>query len=293
MGERSAAPDIPSFRKPARVLVIAGSDSSGGAGIQADVKAITRLGGYAGTAVTALTAQDTRGVRGIIATPPPFVVKQMAAFMDDIGVDAVKTGMLFEPRIVEAVVDRLASCRGAFPVVVDPVMGAQSGASLADDGLQRALINRLLPLATVVTPNLPEAETMLGRPVRTQSDMVEGARQILKFGSGAVLLKGGHLSGNRVCDVLVSARYERVWDDARIESRGDHGTGCTLASALAVVLAQGQPLEEAVTRARDYVREALASAPGLGRGRGPLGLGEEPPETWRAVPPQGDGNVGR
>ncbi|MCE2510213.1 MAG: bifunctional hydroxymethylpyrimidine kinase/phosphomethylpyrimidine kinase [Alphaproteobacteria bacterium] len=255
-----------------RVLIIAGSDSGGGAGIQADIKTVTMLGGYAATALTALTAQNTKGVAGIEAVPAAFVRQQMEAVLSDIGADALKTGMLHTTDIVETVADVLAERAAGLPLVVDPVAVAKGGARLLDAKAMAALKERLLPLASVATPNLPEAEALAGRPIA--ADGLEAAAQaLLALGPRAVLLKGGHLEGNEVRDVLATPEGIETFTSPRIETRHTHGTGCTLASAIATGLAQGLDLRAAVCRARAYVAEAIRTAPGFGEGHGPLNHG--------------------
>jgi hydroxymethylpyrimidine/phosphomethylpyrimidine kinase len=255
-----------------RVLVVAGSDSGGGAGIQADIKTITALGAYAATAITALTAQDTRGVQAVLPVPPAFVRQQMAAVLEDIGADAIKTGMLGDAAMIEAICDELAM-RGSIPVVVDPVMVAKGGTRLLADAAIATLQQRLFRLAALVTPNLPEAEVLCGTRIESEADMGRAARMLLGTGAGAVLLKGGHLPGAEVVDVLATAAGITAFRAPRIASRHTHGTGCTLASAIAAGLAQGMAMVPAVQRARAYVRAAIAAAPGFGHGDGPLDHG--------------------
>ncbi len=250
-----------------RVLVVAGSDSGGGAGVQADIKTITALGGYAATAITALTAQDTRGVYGIMAVPAAFVRAQMRAVLDDIGADVVKTGMLGDAALIDEVCDVLGADRC---VVVDPVMVATSGARLLDPAAVDTLRRRLLPLATVLTPNVPEAEALTGMSIANEAGMAEAARMLLAMGPKAVLLKGGHLDGESCADLLLTAEGTEIFRAPRIATRNTHGTGCTLASAIAAGLAQKMDLIAAVTRAHAYVQSAIASAPGYGGGYGPL-----------------------
>jgi hydroxymethylpyrimidine/phosphomethylpyrimidine kinase len=254
-----------------RVLAIAGSDSGGGAGIQADIKTIAALGGYAATAITALTAQDTLGVHEVLAVPPAFVARQIAVVLGDIGADAVKTGMLGDAATIEAVCDALAGC--VAPLVVDPVMVAKGGARLLSSGAVAVLIARLLPLAAVVTPNLPEAEALTGLPIDDLAGMQRATEALLRMGAPAVLLKGGHLRGNTLTDLLATGAETEAFAEPRIASRHTHGTGCTLASAVATGLAQGMTLRDAVLRARAYVRAAIAGAPGYGGGHGPLNHG--------------------
>ncbi|HEX5327100.1 MAG TPA: bifunctional hydroxymethylpyrimidine kinase/phosphomethylpyrimidine kinase [Acetobacteraceae bacterium] len=253
-----------------RVLVIAGSDSGGGAGIQADIKTLTALGAYAATAVTALTAQDTLGVHGVLPVPPDFVRQQIAVVLDDIGADAIKTGMLADADIIGAVAEELTRRAPTIPLVVDPVMVAKGGAALLAEGAVAALKARLLPLATVITPNLPEAEALSGMAIPDADAMRRAATALLALGPRAVLLKGGHLPGDVVIDLLATRDGVQEYAAARIASRHTHGTGCTLASAVAAGLAQGMELCAAVERARRYVRAAIAAAPGFGAGHGPL-----------------------
>lgn len=258
----------------ARVLIVAGSDSGGGAGIQADIKTVTALGGYAMTAIAALTAQNTEGVAAIHDVPADFVALQMRLALSDIGADAIKTGMLSTEAVVDAVAASLKAEAAAVPLVVDPVMMAKGGHALLADDAIAAVRERLIPLARIVTPNAPEAEVLAGIAVRTEVDMIEAGRRILALGAAAVLVKGGHLDGAEIADVLVERdRPPQSFKGARINTRHTHGTGCTLASAIAAGIAQGLDLSAAVARARAYVREAIATAPGLGRGHGPLNHG--------------------
>ena len=253
-----------------RVLIVAGSDSGGGAGIQADIKAVTAMGAFAATAITALTAQNTEGVHGVVPVEPAFIAQQIEVVLTDIGADALKTGMLHSAEVIGTVAASLARHAPGVPLVVDPVMVAKGGHRLLLTEAEAALRDTLLPMAAVVTPNLPEAEVLVGFPVRTVSDMRRAAEALAAKGAAAVLLKGGHLEGDRVVDLLLhDGRLER-FEDTRIASRHTHGTGCTLASAIAAGLAQGMSLVDAVRRARAYVRDAIATAPGFGRGHGPL-----------------------
>jgi hydroxymethylpyrimidine/phosphomethylpyrimidine kinase len=253
-----------------RVLAIAGSDSGGGAGIQADIKTITMLGAYAATAITALTAQDTLGVHAIHMVPPPFVHRQIAVVLDDIGADAVKTGMLGDAATIEAVADALARHARGVPLVVDPVMVAKGGASLLQPDAIAALTQLLLPMANLLTPNLPEAEVLTGLAIPDVDAMRRAAAALLRLGVPAVLLKGGHLPGDKIVDLLATADGFEEFAAPRMASRHTHGTGCTLSSAIATGLAQDMTLRDAVLRARDYVRAAIAAAPGFGAGHGPL-----------------------
>lgn len=255
-----------------RVLIVAGSDSGGGAGIQADIKTVSALGGYAMTAITALTAQDTTAVHEVCAVPPSFVAKQITVVLDDIGADAVKIGMLANAPVIAAVADALLAYDG--PLVVDPVMVATSGGRLLANDAVDILKTRLLSRATVVTPNIPEAEALTGLVVHDVDAMCAAGRAILASGPRAVLVKGGHLPGERVTDLLVTAGDVLRFDNEKIPSRSTHGTGCTLSSAIATGLAQGLSLPDAVARARRYVQAAIRLAPGYGRGHGPLNHGD-------------------
>lgn len=251
-----------------RVLIVAGSDSGGGAGIQADIKAVTALGGFAATAITALTAQNTLGVHGIQEVPIDFVRQQIDVVLDDIGADAIKTGMLHRTEVIEAVAESLSAC--AAPLVADPVMVAKGGARLLDRSATDAVIATLLPMAAVITPNIPEAEVLTGMEIAGVDDMKRAAERLLEMGAGAVLLKGGHLTGERLTDLLLTDAGFEVFESQRIDTKHTHGTGCTTASALAAGLAQGMGLTDAFARARNYVHEAIRTAPGYGAGHGPL-----------------------
>jgi hydroxymethylpyrimidine/phosphomethylpyrimidine kinase len=253
-----------------RILIIAGSDSGGGAGIQADIKTVTMLDGYAATAITALTAQNTEGVFGVLPVAPDFIRRQIEIVLDDIGADAVKTGMLHDAAVIETVAAVLEERAAAIPLVVDPVMAAKGGARLIEPEAIETLKQRLIPRATVLTPNLPEAEILCEMTIGDVAAMRRAGEALLRLGCRAALVKGGHLAGGTVTDVLATETGFRVWQSPRIDSRHTHGTGCTLASAIAVGLAQRLDIEAAIDRARDYVRRAILSAPGLGRGHGPL-----------------------
>ncbi|MCF8078207.1 MAG: bifunctional hydroxymethylpyrimidine kinase/phosphomethylpyrimidine kinase [Desulfobacterales bacterium] len=255
------------------VLSIAGSDSGGGAGIQADIKTISALGGFAMTAITALTAQNTRGVTGIHPVPPEFAAAQIDAVLSDIGVDAVKIGMLYSAELIAAVARELTRHKAA-NIVVDPVMVAQSGDRLLQDEAVEALTAELFPLATVVTPNLPEAEVLLGRSISGPQEMEAAALALAEFGSRSVLIKGGHGESERSDDLLFLAEEDRMlWiEGRRIETKNTHGTGCTLSSAIAARLAAGEGIEGAVQKAKAYLTEALRAGAGyrFGRGHGPV-----------------------
>jgi hydroxymethylpyrimidine/phosphomethylpyrimidine kinase len=253
-----------------RVLVVAGSDSGAGAGIQADIKTVAALGGYATTAITALTAQNTLGVHEIMAVEPEFVRRQMEVVLDDIGADCIKTGMLHSAAVLDIVSEFVATRAAGVPLVVDPVLAATDGTLLLDAAAVDALKRRLIPLATVLTPNLPEAEALTGKPLLDIDAMTRAARMLVALGCRYVLVKGGHLAGAMVRDVFVGAGEATVIESPRLATRSTHGTGCTLASGIAVGLAQGMAPLAAVRRARAYLTEAIRSAPGLGGGSGPL-----------------------
>lgn len=248
-----------------RVLIIAGSDSGGGAGIQGDIKTVSALGGYAMTAITAITVQNTLAVSDVHAVPTHIIKSQMQVVLDDIGADAIKTGMLHDKDVIETIAEILRS--RTLPAVIDPVMISKSGNALLQASAVDALKKILLPLATIITPNIPEAEALLGKPV---INMQDAARELAQFGSKAILLKGGHAQGDVITDVLWDGQDITQWQSPRIHSKHTHGTGCTLASAIAVSLGQGMSLKDSISRARDYVMGAISHAPGFGHGHGPL-----------------------
>jgi hydroxymethylpyrimidine/phosphomethylpyrimidine kinase len=257
-------------------LTIAGSDSGGGAGIQADLKTFAAHGVYGTSAITAVTAQNTLGVTGWQALPADLVIAQIEAIAGDIGADAVKTGMLATAAIVEAVAATIESLE--LPqVVVDPVMVAKGGDRLLEDEAVQAMRTELLPLAHLVTPNVPEAEVLADMSIATIAEMHEAGRRILALGPRVVLVKGGHLEGPEVVDVLCLPGASIELRGPRLATRHTHGTGCTLASAIAANLALGLEARQAVTRAREYLTGAIAHAPGIGRGHGPLN------HFWRTV----------
>lgn len=256
--------------RPARVLAIGGSDSGGGAGVQADIKTITTLGGYATCAITAVTAQNTLGVQAIHLLPSAIIEAQARAVLDDIGADAIKIGMLGEGAAAAAVA-RVLATTPALPVVLDPVMIATAGTRLANQAALAILVRDLIPRAALLTPNAIEAGALTGLEVRTLADQRRAGETLLRAGASAVLVKGGHIGGERLTDVLMHAGGERLYHHPRLTARHTHGTGCTLASACATGLAQGLGLEDAVGMAIDYIARAIAEAPGLGAGRGPVG----------------------
>ncbi|WP_379922527.1 bifunctional hydroxymethylpyrimidine kinase/phosphomethylpyrimidine kinase [Erythrobacter sp. R86502] len=255
---------------PPRILSIAGSDSSGGAGIQADIKTIIMLGGYAMTAITAVTAQNTVGVQGIAALSPAMVSQQIASCLSDIGIDAIKIGMLHDAAVIAAVAAALEDVTA--PIVLDPVMIASSGAALIAPDAVAAMREMLFPRATLLTPNLPELSALSGRTLSGAQDMAEAAEELALASGAAVLAKGGHGEGDRIVDVLLASGARAVaFDHARIDTRHTHGTGCTLSAAIATLLGHGQPLEHAVRLGRQFVVRAIENAPGFGAGHGPLG----------------------
>jgi hydroxymethylpyrimidine/phosphomethylpyrimidine kinase len=256
--------------KPARLLIIAGSDSSGGAGIQADLKTASAFGVYGMTAITAVTVQNTLGVTGFQSITPENVYGQIEACLTDIGADAIKTGMLVDGAIIEAVAAALGKYAPDIPLVLDPVMVATSGDPLIDDAAVEIMISRLFPLAAVATPNLPETKRLTGIGGETRDEARAAALCLMDMGAKAALIKGGHKVRNVIEDLLVWPGNERVYVQSRIDTSSTHGTGCTLASAIACGLALGTPLPVAVERARDYVRKAIEAAPGFGSGHGPL-----------------------
>lgn len=259
--------------RPPRVLIVAGSDSGGGAGIQADIKTVAALGGYSTTAVTAITVQDTTRVYDVFDVPANIVHRQIEVVLGDIGADAVKTGMLHRGDILENVAAALEGLAGTIPIVVDPVMVASSGDRLLDSAAVDLLRERLLPLGALVTPNALEAEVLTGIVVTTPDHARRAGEILLGDGARAALIKGGDLDGEIVFDVLVTPAGSEVFSSPRIATTSTHGTGCTLASAIATHLGGGAGLRDAVTLAREYVRGALVHAPGFGRGHGPLAHG--------------------
>lgn len=257
-----------------RVLIIAGSDSGGGAGIQADIKTVTALGGYAMTAITALTAQNTQGVFGIHEVPPDFIVQQMDVVLSDLGADCIKVGMLHRPDVIDAVCDLLEAKAPGLPIVVDPVMVAKGGASLLEQEAVATLKRRMILLASVLTPNIPEAEALTGMEIRDREDAIAAGRMLSTLGPKSILVKGGHMAGDTVVDLLFEEReLVEAFIGPRLDTPNTHGTGCTIASAIATGLAQGLDVQTAVRRARAYVVEAIRTNPGYGHGHGPLNHG--------------------
>ncbi|MBW2434557.1 MAG: bifunctional hydroxymethylpyrimidine kinase/phosphomethylpyrimidine kinase [Deltaproteobacteria bacterium] len=256
-----------------KVLTIAGSDSGGGAGIQADLKTFSAVGCYGMSVITALTAQNTRGVIGIHPVPPAFAVEQIDAVLSDIGADAIKIGMLYSAELIEAVAAALKR-HGARNLVLDPVMVAQSGDKLLQDDAVEAIKDYLMPLSEVVTPNLPEAVALAAQTLQNRQDVESAARALAAHGSRSILIKGGHGDDHQSSDLLYLAGEDRpVWLAAkRIQTRNNHGTGCTLSSAIAAYLAKGNDIEAAVQKAKDYMNRAIAAGAAyrIGHGHGPV-----------------------
>lgn len=313
---------------PPRAMTIAGSDSGGGAGIQADLKTFNALRVFGTSAITALTAQNTEGVRDVHLVPPEMVAAQIDAVLDDIGTDAAKTGMLGTTAIVEAVAERIRYWRdrlGPFPLVVDPVMIAKSGAPLLDEPARDAVRRLLLPLATVLTPNRHEAEELSGIPVRSLDDARRAARALHALGARWAVVKGGHVAEDaaEAVDVVYDGREWHLLRAPRIVTRSTHGTGCTFSAAITAYLARGYPVLRALQEAKAYITEAIRRAPAIGRGHGPTcsfypwepaagpasaaaaaspadpdggtgGRGEQPPTSnQEGAPPGGAGRVAR
>ena len=256
-----------------KVLTIAGSDSGGGAGIQADLKTFSAIGCYGMSVITALTAQNTRGVIGIHAVPPAFAVQQIDAVFTDIGADAVKIGMLYSTELIEAVAEALKK-HGARKIVLDPVMVAQSGDKLLQDDAVDAIKAHLMPLADVVTPNIPEASVLTGRSLGNWKDAEKAAEILAQHGSRSILIKGGHGAENKSTDLLFLVRENRFvrLEAERIDTRNNHGTGCTLSSAIAGYLAKGNDIEAAVQKAKTFMNRAIAAGARyqIGHGHGPV-----------------------
>jgi len=262
-----------SHRQYCKVLTIAGSDSGGGAGIQADLKTFSAIGCYGMSVITALTAQNTQGVNGIHAIPPEFAVQQIDAVLNDIGTDAVKIGMLYSAELIEAVAQALKK-HAARKIVLDPVMVAQSGDKLLQDDAIEAIKTHLMPLADVVTPNIPEATVLCGRPLKQWSDIESAAKTLAQHGSRSILIKGGHGDGNKSVDLLFLARENRFVSLAtdRIKTNNNHGTGCTLSSAIASYMAKGKDIQEAVQKAKTFMNQAITAGATykIGHGHGPV-----------------------
>jgi len=258
--------------RPPRILAIGGSDSSGGAGIQADIKTIAMLGGYAMSAITAVTAQNTVGVQAIAPLEASMVRDQIVSCLSDIGADTIKIGMLHDESIIAAVAEALDDHARDIPIVLDPVLVSTSGAALVAPRAIEAMRAALFDRALLLTPNLPELERLSERALATSDDMVEAAEALSQRYGSAVLAKGGHTADQRIIDILLAPGQRAVaFEHQRIDTVHTHGTGCTLASAIATLIGHGQPLEHAVRLARQFVLAAIRQAPGFGAGNGPLG----------------------
>lgn len=253
-----------------RILAIGGSDSGGGAGIQADIKTIAAFGAYAETALTAVTVQDTKAVYRIEPLAPDLIAAQIETVLADLGADAIKTGMLPGAAAIRAVAAAIRNPAAQIPLVVDPVLAAGTGRAFLDRPGIAALKTDLIPLCALLTPNAPEAEALTGLKIAAPADMEAAGRALCALGARAVLVKGGHLAGAEVTDVLVTAAGSEIFAQPRQETPHTHGTGCTLAAGIATGLAQGLGLRDAVARAEDFIARAIRTAPGFGRGRGPL-----------------------
>lgn len=253
-----------------RVLICAGSDSSGGAGIQADIKTVTALGCFAATAITALTSQNTKGVFNVLDIPTSFLRQQMTVVLEDIGADVIKTGMLHNAEVIRTISNTLENLGDSSTLVIDPVMVAKGGHSLLQTSAIDALKNELIRKADVLTPNIPEAEVLAGIEITSVDDMRRAGEYLLGMGPKSVLIKGGHLKDDTLTDILLTQSEEKLYSSPRLKTLHTHGTGCTLASAIAAGIAQGLEVQIATERARKYVFEAIRTAPGLGAGHGPL-----------------------
>ena len=253
-----------------RVLICAGSDSGGGAGIQADIKTVTALGCFAATAITALTSQNTKGVFNVLDIPTSFLRQQMTVVLEDIGADVIKTGMLHNAEVIRTISNTLENLGDSSSLVIDPVMIAKGGHSLLQTSAIDALKNELIHKADVLTPNIPEAEVLAGIEITSVDDMRRAGECLLDMGPKSVLIKGGHLTDDTLTDILLTQSEEKLYSSPRLKTVHTHGTGCTLASAIAAGIAQGLEVQIATERARKYVFEAIRTAPGLGAGHGPL-----------------------
>ena len=257
------------MKTKSKVLIIAGSDSSGGAGIQADIKTVTALGSYATTALTAVTAQNTKGVKKIISIPPKIIQKQITMVLDDIGTNAVKIGMLHNTEVIKSVYQILKKYK-LKNIVLDPVMIAKGGTKLINNSSINYLKKLLIPLSSLVTPNIPEAEILTGCSISNKEDMIKAAKIILSMGSKNVLLKSGHLKNKMIFDVLATRKEIKIFKKRKIKTKNTHGTGCTLSSAIATCLSQNKKIIQSCKISLSYVDKAINSAPGYGKGFGPL-----------------------
>ena len=257
------------MKPKSKVLIIAGSDSSGGAGIQADIKTVTALGSYAMTAVTAVTLQNTKGVKGIVPIPTKSIEKQITMVLEDIGADATKIGMLHNTSVIKCVYKILKKYK-LKNIILDPVMISKGGARLVNSNSIKYLKKLLLPLCNIVTPNIPEAEILTGCSISNKEDMIKAAKKIINMGAKNVLLKGGHLKSKMIFDILISKKDIKIFPKRKIKTKHTHGTGCTLSSALATCLSQKKDIYKSCKISLRYVDEAISTAPGYGKGFGPL-----------------------
>ena len=257
------------MKPKSKVLIIAGSDSSGGAGIQADIKTVTAFGSYAMTAVTAVTSQNTKGVKGIISIPPKNIQTQITMVLDDMGANAIKIGMLHNTSIIKCIYKILKKYKSK-NVVLDPVMVAKGGARLVNNNSIKYIKKLLFPLCDVVTPNIPEAEVLTGYSITNKTEMIKAAKKIISMGPKNVLLKGGHLKNKMIFDILVSKNKIKIFQKRKIKTRNTHGTGCTLSSAIAACLSQRKNILKSSNISLRYVDKSILSAPGYGKGFGPL-----------------------
>jgi hydroxymethylpyrimidine/phosphomethylpyrimidine kinase len=257
------------LKPKSKVLIIAGSDPSGGAGIQADIKTVTALGSYAMTAVTAVTLQNTQGVKGISPISTKNLEKQITMVLDDIGANAVKIGMLHNTRIIKCIY-KILKKYNLKNIVLDPVMIAKGGTKLVNNNSIKHLKKLLIPLCSIITPNIPEAEVLTGYSISNKKDMIKAAKKILTMGAKNVLLKGGHLKNKMIFDILVSKKETKIFPKRKIKTKNTHGTGCTLSSALATCLSQKKNIYKSCEFSLSYVDKAILTAPGYGKGFGPL-----------------------
>ncbi len=257
--------------KPARIMTIAGSDSGGGAGIQADIKTIMALGGYGCSALTAITAQNTLGVQGVLPLPSAFIRLQIDSIVSDIGVDMAKTGMLASSEVMKTIAAAISEY--GIPLIADPVMVAKGGAALLEKEAIATLISDIVPLSHLITPNLPEAELLTSAKITSIADQEKAGQRLLTMGARAALIKGGHGEGEEIVDILVTPSGTLHFPTERIDTRHTHGTGCTLSAAIATCLAQENDLPKAIAKAKKYLHKAITLAPKIGKGHGPLNHG--------------------
>ena len=257
------------MKPKSKVLIIAGSDSSGGAGIQADIKTVTALGSYAMTAITAVTAQNTKGVKSIISIPPKEILNQILYTAEDIKPDAIKIGMLHSSKVIKSVINALKIIK-IKKIVLDPVMVAKGGAKLIDDEAVELLKNQLIKKVSLISPNIPEAEILTGTKIKSSEDMIFAAHKLLEIGSKSVLIKGGHLDSKIVQDILVTRSDIKIFKSARFKTKNTHGTGCTLSSAVTAFLSCGKPIKKSCELGIKYVNSAIRTNPKYGKGHGPI-----------------------